>query len=76
MKTQALPRRRELQDASAEFYITRVNWLVSQGRDDLIDAIADEYELRLEQRHAFTGDMTDERHCERPRHARAARLVG
>jgi hypothetical protein len=76
MKSPALPQRREQSASGAEFYITRVNWLVSQGRDDLIDAIADEYELRLEQRRAFTGQTTAERHCERPRHARAARVVG
>ncbi len=26
-----------------EFYIKRINWLVGQGRDDLIAAIADDY---------------------------------
>ena len=31
-----------------EPYISQINWLVSQGRDDLIDVIADEYELHRE----------------------------
>jgi hypothetical protein len=28
-------------------YISQVNWLVSTGREDLIDPIADEYEFHL-----------------------------
>jgi len=51
MKATELPQRA---DRLAEFYITRVNWLISQGREDLIDAIADEYELRLDKRRAST----------------------
>jgi hypothetical protein len=33
-----------------EFYISRVNWLVGQGRDDLIDTVADEYERHVANR--------------------------
>ena len=29
-----------------DFYICRINWLVAQGRPDLIDEIADDYERR------------------------------
>lgn len=29
-----------------EFYIRRINWLVTVGRPDLIDEIADDYERR------------------------------
>jgi hypothetical protein len=25
-------------------YVTKINWLISRGREDLIDEIADEYE--------------------------------
>jgi hypothetical protein len=27
-----------------DHYVTKINWLVATGRDDLIDEIADEYE--------------------------------
>ena len=30
--------------SNEQFYVSRINWLVGEGRDDLIDAIADEYE--------------------------------
>ena len=59
-------------DSIAEFYITRVNWLVTQGREDLIGAIAGEYELRL--RHGL--DQPGRRSCVRSRPTRAADLVG
>ena len=26
------------------FYVSRISWLVGQGREDLIDAVADEFE--------------------------------
>jgi hypothetical protein len=43
-----------------EFYVTRVNWLVSQGREDLIDPIADEFERHLDIPGASrTADITD-----------------
>lgn len=29
-----------------DWYVSKVNWLVSHGRDDLIDEIADEFERR------------------------------
>lgn len=30
-----------------DYYVAQANWLVYQGRDDLIDVIADEYERDL-----------------------------
>lgn len=30
-----------------DYYVSHVNWLVHRGRDDLIDAVADEYEHDL-----------------------------
>ena len=27
-----------------DFYVSQTNWLIRRGRDDLLDAIADEYE--------------------------------
>ena len=30
--------------ALSDFYVAQTNWLIRRGRDDLIDAIADEYE--------------------------------
>jgi hypothetical protein len=32
----------------ADRYVSQINWLVSQGREDLIDPIADEYEAHLD----------------------------
>ena len=34
-------------DAVHDRYVSQLNWVISQGRDDLIDVIADEYERRL-----------------------------
>jgi hypothetical protein len=30
-----------------DYYVAHTNWLVHRGRDDLIDAVADEYERDL-----------------------------
>ena len=50
-----------------EFYVSRVNWLVSQGREDLIDPIADEFERHLSRpgasADAVVTDITTLRHA-------------
>jgi len=30
-----------------DYYVSHVNWLIHRGRDDQIDAVADEYERDL-----------------------------
>jgi hypothetical protein len=35
------------EDRITDFYVSRVNWLVSPDRDDLIDAVAEEYRQHL-----------------------------
>lgn len=35
-----------------EFYVRRINWLITVGRADLIDEIADDCERRRTVRHA------------------------
>ncbi len=30
-----------------DYYVSHINWLVHRGRDDQIDAVADEYERDL-----------------------------
>ena len=35
-----------------EFYVRRINWLITVGRSDLIDEIADDCERRRTERHA------------------------
>jgi hypothetical protein len=32
------------EDHIANFYVSRANWLVGRGREDVLDAIADEFE--------------------------------
>ena len=34
-------------NALNDYYVSQVNWLIHRGRDDLIDAVADEYERDL-----------------------------
>jgi hypothetical protein len=50
MIEQELVIREQLTDVE-EFYVSRVNWLVNLGREDLIDPIADEFE-----RHHYAAD--------------------
>lgn len=33
--------------ADEHVYISKINWLVSVGREDLIDEVADEFERRI-----------------------------
>ena len=34
-------------DAVNNYYVSHLNWLIHRGRDDQIDAVADEYERDL-----------------------------
>jgi hypothetical protein len=44
-----------------DYYVSHVNWLIHRGRDDQIDAVADEYERDLSAlRHAPAQQHRDE----------------
>lgn len=46
-----------------DYYVSHVNWLIHRGRDDQIDAVADEYERDLS---ALRHGSTEQRRGEEP----------
>ncbi len=60
MSTDPMSANQHADPAVHEFYVSQVNWLVSRGREDLIDCVADEFERHLTERELAARNQADQ----------------